>query len=117
MTDSKEQSLSSYPSDEQIKPEWTGIHILLIIVSGLIWPVFCFISSDKSLPKILTLLGLQLGIIGSVFSSLKTPEYGLYYDGGRLEIKKAKVEAKWWQRGMLLIAAGFIAQVCALLIV
>lgn len=117
MTEPKEYRPSSYPTDEQIKPEWTSVHTLLIVVSGLIWPAFYFFSSDHTLPKILTLLGLQLGIIGSVLSSLKTPVYGSFVDGGKLNIKRAKVEGVWWQRGMLLIATGFIAQVCALLIV
>ena len=117
MTEPKEYRPSSYPTDEQIKPEWTSVHTLLIVVSGLIWPAFYFFSSDHTLPKILTLLGLQLGIIGSVLSSLKTSVYGSFVDGGKLNIKRAKVEGVWWQRGMLLIATGFIAQVCALLIV
>jgi hypothetical protein len=104
-----------YPEDCDIKVQWTGVHIAIFGISFLVWPAFFLISTVHSLPRFLSLAGLQLGTIGVVLSSLKTPPYGQFHDGGALEFKRANVEGPFFQRGMWLIAIGFLLQAGAAL--
>ncbi|MEH6784400.1 MAG: hypothetical protein V7688_10995 [Alcanivorax jadensis] len=108
-------SEKKYPKDNEIKVQWTNIHIGIIVISFFIWPGFLCFSDSGSFTKMLSLMGLQLGTIGVVVSSLKTPPYGAFMDGGELEFKRAKVEGRYFQRGMWLIAIGFILQAWSML--
>jgi len=102
-----------YPSDSEIRVVWSKLHItLMACATVLLWPTFfCFnpISSLK-VTKALSVSGLYVDIVGVVIASLKTPYYGAFHDGGEIERKRAKVEAKYFQAGMLLIGFGFLLQ-------
>lgn len=102
-----------YPKDGEVKVEWKPLHIAIIALSVLvIWPLFyCATDLTKNLPnKLLSVTGLNIDIIGVVVASLKTPFYGMYHDGGKIEITRANVERKYFQFGMWLIAIGFFLQ-------
>lgn len=104
---------SRYPQEEEIKVEWKPQHIAIVVLSFvLIWPLFyCVTDVTKNLPnKLLSVAGLNIDIIGVVVASLKTPFYGLFHDGGKIEITRANVEKKSFQIGMWLIALGFFLQ-------
>lgn len=77
-----------------------------------IWPVFFFLSdlTNHFANKLLSVVGLNVDIIGVVIASLKTPFYGFFHDGGKIEIHRANVERRYFQFGMWLIAAGFFLQ-------
>jgi hypothetical protein len=106
-----------YP--DNIKVEWTFIHraitvgITLLVISYIVYE-----SRIKpiNVTKYLSLLGLYIDIIGVVIASLKTPYYGAFYDGGKIEINRQKVEKKYFQIGMLLIAIGMILQTCGVML-
>ncbi len=108
-----------YPKVEDIKVEWTLIQKLIILIITLIIIGFLIYESRTkciSLTKYLSVGGLYIDIIGVVIASLKTPYYGSFYDGGQIEIERAKVEKKYFQRGMSLIALGMILQTISTLL-
>lgn len=102
-----------YPQDDEVQVEWKILHIAIIALSVLvIWPLFYYVTDlTKDLPnKLLSAIGLNVDIIGVVVASLKTPFYGIFRDGGKIEITRANVERKYFQFGMWLIAVGFLLQ-------
>ena len=102
-----------YPKDDEVKVEWKPLHIAIIALSVLvIWPLFyCVTDLSKNLPnKLFSVAGLNVDIVGVVVASLKTPFYGIFHDGGKIEITRANVEKKYFQFGMWLIALGFFLQ-------
>jgi len=102
-----------YPKDNEVKVEWTYMHIAIVVLSVLvIWPLFYCVTDLTKLPinKLLSVVGLNVDIIGVVVASLKTPFYGHFHDGGQIEITRANVERKYFQSGMWLIALGFFLQ-------
>lgn len=104
---------SHYPKDNEVKVEWKLLHIAIIVMSVLvIWPIFYYTTdSTKSFTnKLFSVAGLNIDIIGVVVASLKTPYYGLFVDGGKIEFTRANAEKKYFQVGMLLIALGFFFQ-------
>lgn len=110
---------TKYPKDDDIKVEWTAIHKIMIVVPFLaIWTLFYYLTDFKSpyAAKLLTIVGLSIDIIGVTIASLKTPFYGLFHDGGAIEVKRADVERKYFQSGMLLIAIGLLFQTLGSLI-
>lgn len=104
----------NYPKDNEVKVKWTKLHILIVILSTIvIWPLFyyCTINlSSKLTNKLLSVAGLNIDIIGVVVASLKTPYYGTFHDGGKIETIRANIERKYFQLGMWLIALGFFFQ-------
>ncbi len=105
--------ISVYPKSSEVKVEWTPLYIAIVVLSVLvIWSIFFFTTDIAQFPvnKFLSVAGLNLDIIGVVVTSLKTPFYGQFHDGGEIEITRANVEKKYFQRGMLLIALGFFLQ-------
>ena len=110
---------ATYPNDDDIKVEWTIIQKIMIVVPFFgIWALFYYLTDFKSpyVPKLLTILGLSIDIIGVTIASLKTPFYGSFHDGGEIEVKRADVERKYFQSGMLLIAVGLLFQTLGSLI-
>lgn len=104
---------SRYPKDDEIKVEWKRLHIAIIVLSIIvIWPLFfCVTDRTQNLPnKLLTVSGLNIDIIGVVVASLKTPFYGQFFDGGKIENTRANVEKNYFQVGMWLIGVGFFLQ-------
>lgn len=104
---------SRYPKDNEVKVEWKPLHIAIIVLSVLIiWPIFyCATDLTKSFTnKLFSVAGLNIDIIGVVVASLKTPYYGLFLDGGKIENTRANAEKKYFQFGMWLIALGFFFQ-------
>ncbi|BBL71756.1 hypothetical protein [Methylogaea oryzae] len=102
-----------YPKDDEVKVEWKPLHIAIIVLSVVvIWPLFyCVTDLAKTLPnKLFSVAGLNIDIIGVVVASLKTPYYGSFSDGGKIEVTRANVEKKYFQYGMWLIAMGFFLQ-------
>ncbi|WP_041466169.1 hypothetical protein [Chlorobaculum parvum] len=102
-----------YPKDEEVKVEWTVIHKAIIVLSVIvIWPLFFYTTdiNNDIMKKLLAVSGLNIDIIGVVVASLKTPYYGLFCDGGKVEVTRAKVEKKYFQFGMWLIALGSLFQ-------
>ncbi len=86
-----------YPSDEEIKIEWTILHKFMIIVPFLVIWVLFYNLTDFNLPyksKLLTIIGLNIDIIGVTIASLKTPFYGHFCDAGAIEVKRANIEKK-----------------------
>ncbi len=49
-------------------------------------------------------------IIGVIIASIEAPYFGLFADGGDLEIKRSKVKEKYYKWGLLLIGIGFLLQ-------
>ena len=108
-----------YPKIEDIKVEWTIIHkSILLIITLIIVGFIIFESRTKciSLTKYLSVAGLYIDIIGVVIASLKTPYYGSFFDGGKIELERQKVEKIYFQRGMLLITVGMILQAVSALL-
>ena len=103
----------SYPKDDEVKVEWKPLHIAIVVLSVVvIWPLFyCATDLTKNLTnKLLSVAGLNIDIIGVVVASLKTPFYGAFHDGGKIEITRANVEKGYFQFGMWLVALGFFLQ-------
>lgn len=107
-------SESKYPKDSEIKVEWTLFHYVFLLVCTLLtWGMYIFSlqSNTFQLSKLFSILGLYIDIIGVVVASLKTPFFGLFVDGGEVQMKCAKVENIWFQRGMFIIALGMLFQI------
>lgn len=103
----------SYPKGDEVKVEWKPLHIAIVVLSVVvIWPLFyCTTDLAKNITnKLLSVAGLNIDIIGVVVASLKTPFYGFFHDGGKIEITRANVEKRYFQFGMWLIALGFFLQ-------
>jgi len=95
------------------KIEWTKLHIgFIAIATAVLWPAFFYFNPPLAfkLSKFFSALGLYIDVVGVVLASLKTPYYGTFYDGGAIERKRAKVEEKYFQLGMLLVGFGFLLQ-------
>lgn len=102
-----------YPQEGEIKVKWTWIQVAIVPFSVLvIWPVFFCVSDPTKIftNKLLSVLGLNIDIIGVVVASLKTPFYGIFHDGDKIEVYRENAEIKYFQVGMWLIAAGFFLQ-------
>lgn len=102
-----------YPQDHEIRVVWGKLRISLIVCATLvIWPSFLYFNPlcSTSIAKILVVLGLYVDIVGIVIASLKTPYYGSFADGGEIEVRRGKVEHKYFQAGMLLVGLGFLLQ-------
>lgn len=103
-----------YPNFKDIKVQWTKLHTLIVMV--ITFSVILFlINQAKSKPITLTqyinVSGLYLDFWGVIIASLKTPYYGAFYDAGKIEIKRQKVESKYFYIGMILIFIGMLLQV------
>lgn len=102
-----------YPKDDEVKVEWKPLHIAIVVLSVVvIWPLFyCATDLTKNLTnKLFSIAGLNIDIIGVVVASLKTPFYGAFHDGGKIEFTRANVEKRCFQFGMWLVALGFFLQ-------
>ena len=114
-----EKEKKKCPKDSEIKVEWTMLHKIMVVVPfSVIWVLFYCFTDFKSpyVSKLLTVLGLSIDLFGVTIASLKTPHYGLFHDGGAIEVKRANVERKYFQIGMLLIAVGLLFQTLGSLI-
>lgn len=108
-----------YPKDDEVKIEWKPQHISIVILSVVvIWPIFYYTTdlTGKFTTKLLAVIGLNIDIIGVVVASLKTPFYGFFHDGGKIEITRSNVEKRYFQIGMSLIALGFFFQALSTLL-
>lgn len=104
---------NGYPNDSEIKPKWSRFHFVLLILSSiLIWGLYIWKSlidgSILSWQSTISLTGLYIDIIGVLVASLKTPYFGSFHDGGELEFKRERADNRAFQKGMLLIAIGFM---------
>ena len=111
--------IGKYPEEKDIKVEWTLVHTLIIVVVTLIvtgFLIYDYTIKNISWQKYLTILGLYVDIVGVLVASLKTPFYGIFHDGGEIEIKRQQHEKKFFLFGMLLIAIGMIFQVIGTLL-
>ena len=74
--------------------------------------MFFFCADFTTFPtnKFLTIVGLNINIVGVVFASLKTPFYGFFHDSGEIETIRANVEKKYFKSGMWLIVLGSFSQ-------
>jgi hypothetical protein len=100
---------SFYPNDNEVKVQWTSFQKLVLILLTISLIVFLsFHWKAETITKILLLnsFGIYLNILGSVMSTLKTPFYGLFYDGGRLERVRQEVEAKYFKFGIMSMSIG-----------
>ena len=103
-----------YPKDSEIKVKWTAIHIGIIISGTII--IIGFLLHELKLNSLFTLkvisaIGLYFNVLGVVVSSLKTPFYGSFFDGGELEVKRLKAERKYFISGLLIITFGVILSI------
>lgn len=105
-------NLKKYPEDHQIKIKWTKLHIGILVISTVSFlSFFCFDLMDSfKFNKFFSVFGLYLDIIGVTMVSLRTPYFGTFYDGGKIEYNRAKAEEKYFQIGMFLIGLGFFLQ-------
>ncbi|WP_269685484.1 hypothetical protein [Flavobacterium lacustre] len=107
-----------YPNFKDIKVHWTKFHTLIVMV--ITFSVILFlINQAKSKPITLTqylnVAGLYLDFWGVIIASLKTPYYGAFFDAGKIEIERQKVESKYLNIGMILIFIGMLLQVLSTL--
>lgn len=105
-----------YP--KKIETEWKyalviGL-VITLFITGIILSVFP--TLNLSITKLLTVLGLYIDIIGVLIASLKTKFYGIFFDGGDIHIKRAKIENNYFQYGMFLIAIGMFLQTASTLL-
>ncbi|WP_031429629.1 MULTISPECIES: hypothetical protein [Methylomicrobium] len=109
-----------YPPDNEIKVEWTTFHKMILIFTTLLIWVWFFVShgfsGETAFNKFLSLLGLNIDIVGVTIASLKPPYYGLFCDGGAIEFKRQKAEHESFKRGMFLIALGLLFQALGVLV-
>ncbi|HEL5052545.1 TPA: hypothetical protein UOA92_000300 [Stenotrophomonas maltophilia] len=105
--------MSEYPEDHEIRVKWGGFQLAIVFgATTVIWVAFwLLISPDhERLKTVLTLVGLNIDIVGVVWASLSPPYYGAFADGGELEFKRKEVQERAFRRGMLLVALGFLLQ-------
>ncbi|NJK94002.1 MAG: hypothetical protein HC905_02905 [Bacteroidales bacterium] len=110
---------NNYPTQNEIKIEWKKIHsTILILVTVIVigYLTYEIMYKTVSLTKYLTVAGLYIDIIGVIIASLKTPYYGSFMDGGKIEILRQKVENKSFKKGMYLIAIGMVFQMTGTLL-
>lgn len=108
---------NQYPDDDEIKVEWTKIHTIIIVTVTAI--VLCFLaacSGTITKTKLLSTAGLYIDIVGVVITTLKTPFYGIFHDGGQIEFKRQRVEHKYFRAGMYLIVVGMVLQLAGTLL-
>ncbi|MBN1475035.1 MAG: hypothetical protein JW914_10490 [Syntrophaceae bacterium] len=103
-----------YPKDNDIKGKWSKYQIISVVLSTLIiWPLFFlklgFPSCHNMIPFI-SVLGLYLDILGVIIASIEAPYFGLFADGGNVEIKRARIKEKYLKIGLTLIGIGFLFQ-------
>ncbi len=112
--------MSNYPKDEDIKAKWTAYHKAFIILPTIvIWVWFISLNSfisPSTINKLLSLIGLNIDIIGVIIASLKAPYYGLFVDGGKIEFKRQQVEHESFKRGMFIVVVGLFFQALGLLV-
>jgi hypothetical protein len=92
---------------------------VLAIVSLLIWAIFFArhgLASPAGFSRLLSVLGLNIDIVGVMTASRRTPYFGLFADGGDVEFKRQKAEQRSFERGMLVIAFGLLLQTLGMLI-
>ena len=103
-----------YPKDSEIKVKWTAIHSI-IVISGTLVTIGYIVHQLKInfsvTSKIISVFGLYLNILGVALSSLKTPYYGSFFDGGELEVKRLKAEKKYFNLGIYTIIIGVILSI------
>lgn len=109
-----------YPTDSEIRPKWSKFHLIILILSSvLIWGAYIgkLIYSGDLPPwtSTLSLVGLHMDIIGVLVVSLKTPFFGYFHDGGKLESKRELSDNKTFRKGMILITFGFAFQAISIL--
>lgn len=105
--------MNEFKYPKTIKVEVTAVHLLLLVISLLIWPVFFVANPDfvpQAWPKLCSVLGLFLNTVGATVATLKPPAYGFFADGGDLQRRCDKLAGKYFTVGMLLVAAGFMVQ-------
>lgn len=100
---------NKYPEDEEVKVQWTTFHKLTLIVLTISLMVFLgCLWKNNSLSETLLFnaFGIYLSAFGSIFLTLKTPFYGTFYDGGRIEQRRQQVEAKYFRLGVFILLIG-----------
>jgi hypothetical protein len=106
--------INKYPDFEDIKVQWTKLHTLIVVVITISVVLF-LINQAKLKPITLTqyinVSGLYTDFWGVIIASLKTPYYGIFHDGGKIEIERQKVESKYFYIGMILVFIGMLLQV------
>ena len=92
---------------------------MLAVVSLLIWAIFFArhgLTSPAGLSRLLSVLGLNIDIVGVMIASRRTPYFGLFADGGAVELKRQKAEQRSFEWGMLVIALGLLLQTLGMLV-
>ncbi len=105
--------MNEYPTDEMVKVEWTRTHkIVLLVITLIIVAFLIYIAAIEniSVAKCFSVSGLYVDILGVVIASRKTPYFGLFSDGGKLEAKRQEADARSFQKGMWVIAVGMLLQ-------
>ena len=106
----------AYPKDEEIRVEVQPIHRIITISSFFIILFLILYTKSFTLKEILSSIGLYFDILGVIIASLKTPYYGLFADGGTINFKRERIDKQYFQRGMYIIACGFLLQAISNLI-
>lgn len=109
-----------YPTDSEIKVQWTPFHIVAIAAVTLVVWVWFFSRHDLHEPGVLnkffSVLGLNIDTIGVVVASLKPPYFGSFHDGGAVEMKRQKAERASFENGMFIVAIGLFLQALGVLL-
>lgn len=102
-----------YPDSKDIKVQWTKLNTILVLVVTFILIFFLIFQPNLkplTLGQIVNIISLYINFLGIIVISLKTPYYGTFFDGGKIEEKRQKVEKKYFDLGMILIVIGMFFQ-------
>lgn len=91
----------------------------LLVVTIAVWWLYIKSFSEPSAfskTKLFSVLGLYVDMWGVAIASLKTPYYGLFLDGGAIEVKRQNAERKVFQLGMFLVGIGLVFQALGVLL-
>lgn len=105
--------MSGYPADHDIRVRWTWFQRVLVVGSTLVlWLTFWLLigPDHERIKTTLTLLGLNIDIVGVVWASLTAPYFGAFADGGAVEHKRRRVQERAFQIGMCMVGVGFLLQ-------
>lgn len=103
----------TYPKDDEIKGKCKYQIIAAALATVIIWPLFFIKHGSPSCSNILpfvTVMGLYLDILGAVIASIEAPYFGLFADGGDVEIKRRRIKEKYLKIGLTFIGIGFLFQ-------
>lgn len=109
-----------YPKDDEIKGKWSKYQIIAVALATIVlWPLFFIrlgFPSWHNIVPFVTVFGLYLDILGVIIASIEAPYFGLFADGGDVEIKRTRIKEKYLKICLMFIGIGFLFQGVAAII-